>query len=85
MRVWRPPRPEPRAVDPVEALLDFLLALRRFVAQHGRRRPHEDFDGTVTRVRGHSTGMDELRERRDARRRGEDPGPWLPRSKRTNR
>lgn len=38
--------------DPIEALLDFLLILRRFVSTWGPRTPPEDLDAVLTRMYG---------------------------------
>lgn len=68
-------RPPPRESDPVESLLDFLITLAKFTRLYGPRPTREDLDSELTRTLGEGKGMQKLRERRDARRRGADPGP----------
>jgi hypothetical protein len=71
----RTPRRQERPVDPVESLLDFLIALRRFTTNWGLRPPIDNLDHQLSRGLGLRAHMRVLRERREQRRRGGNPVP----------
>lgn len=58
--------------DPVEALLEFLILLRRFISQYGTREPVVDLDDELTRARGTDRTLNRMRRKRTSRLRSVD-------------